>query len=210
MLSDIASQVKDNLPLLRHLPSLYTRQSLASENASAISLCAAVLSQESGGYYIMGGIPHLERASIATIRRAGGRAVLDVDVMQLAIDDKNRCEGVVLSNGTIIRAKCGVISGLGAICTFTRMLSSKNAAVCQPLLRNIEEQRPKIKVVAVVSGPVMLGADTMIVQRNAIDEEKAVHGNTLWVWSPTVKSNPTLKKYVYMRMQVFTCVDPNI
>lgn len=206
VLRDITSHEKNfpiNSPLLRHLPSLHCRQSIPPENASAVSLCAAVLSQQSGGYYIAGGIPRLERASTDIIQSVGGRVVFDADVLRLAINDKNSCEGVVLSNGTLIRAKSGVISGVGAIRTLTRMLRPEAFATCKSLLANIEEQRPKIKVCVSTSEAKLLGCDTMIVSRKDLDEEKFIYGNTLWMWSPTAKSGISTSKYICVCKCIF-------
>jgi len=94
-----------------------------------------------GGFYPVGGCSQLAARIVPTIEAAGGAVLVRAKVSSLACDDANGAVvGVVVRDQTI-RAR-RVISAVGALNTFCRLVPSAQRHRIEPILRTIRDAPP--------------------------------------------------------------------
>ena len=137
--------------------SVQEEVSPSSEASSAVLASALALLQE-GQFYPVGGAAALERSLSATITAAGGSVHSNVEVVGIEMSgpsNKPKASGVRIvlpasadqeqhSHATIT-AEMSITSGLGAICTYTRLLPAQHLSLAvKQQLSTLTEARPKV------------------------------------------------------------------
>ena len=161
-------RVKDSsniLDILGAIAATANDEVLSGSESSAILLAAALAQSEEGMYYPAGGAKALQQSLGRSIRDAGGVVCADVAISGIEFSaagkDKRgwKAEGVKVeglfgaTEPNIVRAKQSVVSGLGALFTFTRLVPT---SVVSPELRQqlsgLVEARPRLSVLIWLAG----------------------------------------------------------
>ena len=137
-------------------------EALLSTDCSTLCLAATAALAENGAFCPSGGSAALRAALISTIRRMGGAVYYDVPITEIVVENIStrdfagaqlRAAGIRLESNDIIRASLSVVSGLGAICTYTRLISAEFVSIgIRNALSKCSEKRPKIYVIFLVQG----------------------------------------------------------
>mmetsp|Transcript_5301 Transcript_5301/g.5448 ORF Transcript_5301/g.5448 Transcript_5301/m.5448 type:complete len:765 (+) Transcript_5301:48-2342(+) len=202
--------------------TLYAMAAAAQEEvqpateSSACILATALSMSEEGMYYPVGGVSALQKVLCAAIRTTGGRVFTDVGVEGLEVTETKpgvcRATGVRVSVETgdttesrVVKGTRSVVSGLGAICTYTRLLPSVHLSQSiKQSLSTLTEARPKVLVVFWLQGTAsLLGltscdyfemTSTGETEQSPEDVEAFVDG---WVrvWSPSCKDPDWSTRY---------------
>lgn len=179
-------------------------QAVSSNRASALGIALAINSGETGRFY-----PVSLASSDKTLQALVGDSSLmqslartvishgsDIVVASIAglVGENNRVTGVELDiQGREILASCGVVSGLGAIHSYTKLMPGQPlSAVTAGTLAKLVEARPKIKVLFWLEGTVSsLGlstADYIEIGSQPRDSDSSAFTNSyVCIWSPSAK-----------------------
>lgn len=214
-------------------------ESILSENCSAYHLANAIQSAEMGLYYPQGGAIALQNALCKTIRASGGCVLSNVDVRGLvfeeddvsadkAAEDSLRALGVNIAlrednkqNITQVLGKQSVVSGLGAISTYIKLIPGENIAKnVKESLSSVIEARPIVKVLFWLDGTAeelgISSTDYVEIPENiidildgSIDQEvrRTVAQKSVRIWSPSVKDSKWNKRLQVVVVEL-EAVDP--
>jgi hypothetical protein len=143
---------------------------LCAADCSAYALACAVYGASQGAFYPPGGAAALARALCGTIRSAGGVVYDDVLVQEALLEEITgtntvRATGVSVTSATArvhadmdapeeaapgitFTATKSVISGIGAIATFTKLIPAEAVSrATHEVLATLRESRPFVRVV---------------------------------------------------------------
>ena len=186
-----------------------SEEGLLSADCSALALASILAAAETGVFYPTGGYAALQTALARTVRAAGGEVLTDVPVKEIVAEKNDK--GVYVATGVridiassvpesvddVISTDRTVVSGLGAICTYTRLLPA-NAVTdsMRSAIAQVCESRPKVQVVLWLSGTaadlgltstdyVEIAPQIELPVSNDIRDKFA--GSYLRIWSPSAK-----------------------
>lgn len=148
------------------------QEPLCAADCSAYCLASAIFDAAQGQFYPPGGAVAVAQALCSTVEQAGGTVYSDVAVQQLVLEEvpgtkSIRATGVTVCAASSITDRSGssegspitplsitfqgsksVVSGLGAIATFTKLVSPEAVTrSTQEALCTLREQRPVVQVV---------------------------------------------------------------
>lgn len=151
--------------LFTAISCIYCNEVLDSGDISGIVLSSSINDSEKGMYYPIGGYHKMESLFCQIISSSGGVVYSDVPVESILIDSNdtnNTAVGVIIKNDDdkemVIKAKKSIVSGLGLLCTFNRLisdpilsntlLSSLSTHVSEPVNKSILcEKIPLIQII---------------------------------------------------------------
>jgi hypothetical protein len=155
---------------LRSLSVVGCGEPLCAADCSAYALASAVYGASQGAFYPPGGAAALARALCGTVRSAGGVVYDDVLVQEALLEEITgtntvRATGVSVTSATArvhadmdvpeeaapgitFTATKSVISGIGAIATFTKLIPAEAVSrATHEVLATLRESRPLVRVV---------------------------------------------------------------
>jgi len=160
--NDILSSIEglDNEDVIEALSTTAVagvEEALSSIELSGILLPIALSMSDSGLFYPVGGYKKIEEALARSIRRIGGSVIKNVPIININIDGTGsnaRANGVIVgSTGELIKCQKSIISGLGVLNTYTRLIASNHVpASVRSSLCQLTEARPKAHVIHWVQG----------------------------------------------------------
>jgi len=179
--SQIWNQLKSLGPHLGAGTIGVTGEAVPIDTMSAGALLSLYTAADTGVYYPRGGLPAVQEALIRTIRESGGEVYCDVPVTGIDVTPETqegeamacmatgvrvrvappRRGGSAASEGArgaadsvLFSAGTSVISGVGAICTYTRLLKPEHVSrhVRETLDSSVREAEPRVRVVFWLDG----------------------------------------------------------
>lgn len=155
------SYLKSVLVVMAHW--MADEPSVSIDKLTSIHLINALVQPTDGAFTFVGGIDQLRQTLLQIIYSMKGLVITDVPLHQFVVNDKNIICGVACSIpphfSEYISFKCsnGVISGVGVINTFAKLLPvsfhpTSGFLSIQSKLKKIEERRPKMWVVFWLNG----------------------------------------------------------
>ena len=156
--SQLWTRVQSLGPVLGAVAIAVTGEAVPVHEMSASAVTTMFTAADTGVHYPVGGLLALRRALIRTIREAGGEVYCDVPVLGIAAS-KDEASGTSTASGVRVRgdgsseavfsAGTSVISGAGAICTYTKLVDPEHVSthVRSCLDNSIREAEPYVKVV---------------------------------------------------------------
>lgn len=131
-------------------------EALSSIECSGIVLPIALSMAESGLFYPVGGYQKIEESLCRSIRRVGGSVIKNVPIININIDGTGsnaRANGVIIGSGELIKCQKSIISGLGILNTYTRLMTPNQVpSSIKASLSQLTEARPKACVLHWVQG----------------------------------------------------------
>jgi hypothetical protein len=154
------NRLEDNASLrniLQGAAAIGAEEFLAPSACSLSALGPILAGGELGMFYPAGGLAAIRSALIQTIQHSGGVVRAQVPIKEITIE-KGVATGVeILIRGEeiILDARSSIISGVGALRTFTKLVQPQFAsAAVKTALSTYTEARPKIRVVFWLDGTV--------------------------------------------------------
>jgi hypothetical protein len=221
---------------------------------SCVNLAAAVSLPVEGMHCVAGGYMWLLSELTKSVRFSGGRVIADVPVLGIDVEPAGRngqlrgerrkslratgvrVGGLGTDEGATVRSSRGVVSGVGALCTYTRLLpasipspdASGPIVVDRSTLSKLREACPKIHVlISMPSQALALFPSQSLFAGEYIelnyppsppppgDEHDGTAGllcgsGFVRVWSPDVQAaqpgSSPSNKYVAITLRIITCL----
>lgn len=183
-------------------------EALLGSDCSCVCLAAGLGHSEEGIFYPVGGPGRLQANLVRVIVNAGGAVYSDVPVSaietQRADDDSAaRAVGVAVACGkeepTVVLGTRSVISGVGALCTYLRLLPEDELSEdTRAALSKLSESRPKLHVVYWLDGTAeelgLSDADYIETLEDLTDESSSASRKEfsrayVRIWSPSMKDS---------------------
>ena len=188
--------------ILSNIAIVGASEALSSASLSTVALASALSMSEEGASTPIGGLAAVKRSLSEVILSCGGYVCSEAPLNEIVIEENGsgsvaKASGVSLDNGKVLTAKKGVLSGLGALCTYTKLIKHRyvNARTRQAL-SGLQETRPKIIVLFRVNGSKdSLGlkeCDYYELEYQGVDNENSstntkIAESYLKIWSPSAR-----------------------
>ncbi len=130
---EVIKELTNNEELIAVLCGQYGNYGLSPEKSSFATHALVSAHFMEGAYYPKGGAPEICNKSIETLNTFGGKVYVNADVKEI-ITEKNKVIGLRIGE-TFIPCK-SIISSVGVINTFTKLLSKKDSEKCAYDLKN--------------------------------------------------------------------------
>ena len=133
--------------------AVFARESeVPPTSLAAVNLLSAVSLPVEGMHSLVGGYEALRLLLSRSVRYSGGCVVREVPVCGVKLSAEGQACGVRVGSGgggrirRCVEARHGVVSGVGLLCTYSRLLP-EGAPIDYSIPRGLREARPKMYVV---------------------------------------------------------------
>lgn len=130
---EVIKQLTSNKELIAVLCGQYGNYGLSPDKSSFAAHAMVSSHFMEGAYYPKGGAPEICNKSIETLNALEGKVYVNAEVKEIVIE-KNKVTGLYIGE-TFIPCK-SIISSIGVINTFTKLLSKKDSEKCGFDLKN--------------------------------------------------------------------------
>jgi hypothetical protein len=169
--------------------SLWTAEELSLssfDNLASLNLMSSLVQSADGAFTVAGGFPTLRPRLAQLIRSAGGTILSKVSLESVSTSEA-LSEVKIVSRKEPLTCTGGLISGVGALCTLTRLIplsvTSPALTTARGKLRQLQERRPKMFAVYSVRGTAaslrLSSSEYVDLSRDALSGVK--------IWSPSAR-----------------------
>lgn len=187
--------------IMNGLSVIGSEEHLLPSEASGLGLALSLANFERGLYYPGGGHQRIQQALIHAVRVAGGEVIGDVGIDSIAIAENSKKDGdsvvgvkVKVNDDVKLIESPSVISGVGLLRTYTRLLSAVHVSEdTRSKLASLAESRPKVYVVYLIDS-TCVSAEELGLRNADYFEVSSEYESMQWLLSKHLDKEELLAK----------------